>query len=121
MTLSNEQFGVTLHHHEGPISHTITAHTDKGNKAGSLEWDKSSGKIEDIDVHPEARRQGIASHMWDLAHQVAQETGTPAPQHSPERTPEGDAWAKAVGGKLPAVKKCTACGEVGHLASENLC
>jgi GNAT superfamily N-acetyltransferase len=119
MEPTERQFDISLHHHEGPISHTITAHTDKGNKAGSLEWNKSSGKIEDIDVHPEARRQGIASHMWDLAHQVSQETSTPAPRHSPERTPDGDAWAKSVGGRIPEHKVCTACGDTGHLATEH--
>jgi len=119
--LSSKQFHVVLDHHNGELSHTITAYTDRGNNAGSMEWSKSSGQIEDLLVHPEARRQGVASHMWDLAQQVSKEARTPAPQHSPERTPDGDAWAKAVGGKLPAVKICTACGEVGHLANENLC
>lgn len=66
-----------------------------------MEWEKSFGNIEDIYVHPDARRQGIASSMWDLAHQVSKETRTPTPQHSSQRTLEGDEWAKSVGGQLP--------------------
>ena len=99
--LSPSQFNVVLDHHNGEINHTITAYTDRGNNAGSMEWSKSSGQIEDLFVHPEARRQGIASHMWDLAHQVSKEAGTPVPHHSSERTPDGNSWAKSVGGRLP--------------------
>ena len=119
--LNNSQFGYSLSHSEGKYLHQVTARTTDGDFVGTMDWNKRSGRVFDIQVHPDHRRQGLASHMWDLAQQVSKEARTPAPQHSPERTPDGDAWAKAVGGKLPAVKICTACGEVGHLANENLC
>ena len=102
--LSSKQFHVVLDHHNGELSHTITAYTDRGNNAGSMEWSKSSGQIEDLLVHPEARRQGVASHMWDFAKQTAQELGLKEPKHSPTRTKEGDLWAPTVGGELPPNK-----------------
>jgi hypothetical protein len=119
--LSPNQFhqfkGYDLLVNPGDESHNVEAYKEKYGPIGHFEWAADTGKVLDIKVTPEHQRQGLATKMWDLAHN----SGLTKPVHSSERTPEGDAWAKSVGGKLPAVKKCTACGEVGHLASENLC
>lgn len=56
------------------------------------------GVIADVGVDKEHRGKGIATSMWNHAHSLDVE---PKPAHSPSRTPEGDAWAKSVGGKRP--------------------
>lgn len=52
--------------------------------------------VGDIDVHPNFQRRGIATAMWNYA--KAQGFN---PKHSPQRTPEGTAWAKSTGEPLP--------------------
>jgi len=101
--LSGEQF-VSLSHKEGKRLHHITAHDQEGHIVGTMDWNKQSKRVFDISVHPDKQRQGIASHMWDLAHQVSAEMGKPGPKHSPNRTGMGDMWAKSVGGELPPNK-----------------
>ena len=98
--LSPKQF-VSLHHHEGYCMHHIDAYDQDGNMVGSLDWNKRSKRVMNINVSTRLRRQGVASNMWDLANQVAKEKGQVGPQHSFERTDLGDAWAKSVGGRLP--------------------
>ena len=49
-----------------------------------------------VQVDPEVRRQGIAKALWTFA----QEKGL-NPAHSTQRSAEGDAWARSVGGTLP--------------------
>ena len=56
------------------------------------------GEIEDIHVHSAYRRQGIASALYNVSRQMLPYV---KPTHSPERTHAGDAWARAVGGRLP--------------------
>jgi hypothetical protein len=99
--LSKTQF-VSLHHHEGKYLHHIDAHDQDGAMVGSMDWNKRSKRVMNVSVNTRMRRQGLASSMWDLANQVAQEKGQVGPQHSYERTDLGDAWAKSVGGRLPA-------------------
>jgi ribosomal protein S18 acetylase RimI-like enzyme len=101
MSNLNPQQFVSLTHHEGKYLHHIDAHDQDGNMVGSMDWNKRSKRVMNISVSTRLRRQGIASHMWDLANQTAQEKGQVGPQHSYERTDLGDAWAKSVGGRLP--------------------
>lgn len=98
--LSEQQF-VSLTHSEGKYLHHIDAHDQDGNMVGSMDWNKRSKRVTNISVSTRLRRQGIASNMWDLANQTAQEKGQVGPQHSYERTDLGDAWAKSVGGRVP--------------------
>lgn len=70
-----------------------------------MQWRDEDGRIEHISVNNDMRRRGIATAMWNRAHQLAEERGIPAPQHSPQRTPDGDAWAKKVGGNVPRLRK----------------
>jgi len=47
-------------------------------------------------------RQGIATALWNEGHRLASENPKIVkPAHSPDRTDSGDAWARAVGGRLP--------------------
>ena len=98
--LSPKQF-VSLSHTEGKYLHHVDAHDQDGNMVGSMDWNKRSKRVMNVSVSTRLRRQGIASSMWDLAHQVAKEKGQVGPQHSFDRTDLGDAWAKSVGGRLP--------------------
>jgi hypothetical protein len=86
----------------GNESHRLTA--ERGGKyAGHLLW--TSKQIRNIDVAPTMQRQGIATGMWNEGHRLAAENARiPAPKHSADRTTEGDAWARSVGGRLPRRK-----------------
>lgn len=58
----------------------------------------SSGEISWIVVDKEFRRQGIARDLWIYAQDCGWEV-----QHSALRTASGDLWARAMGGRLPAL------------------
>ena len=81
---------------------TVNAYTEEGRHVGRLEWNAHSKRIKDINVHEEYQHQGIASHMWDLAHQASKEEGIKGPKHSTELTYAGSGWAKHVGGDIPS-------------------
>ena len=69
-----------------------------GEDVGQMIWTHRS--IEEIGAMP--RRQGIATAMWQEGHRLAAENARiPKPKHSAQRTTEGDAWARSVGGPLP--------------------
>ena len=72
-------------------------------QVGRLYWnDTDSGPVvSDIHVHPDHRRQGVASELYRRASEFS---GAPL-GHSPERTESGDAWARGVGGSLPGRKE----------------
>jgi GNAT superfamily N-acetyltransferase len=92
----------------------LAVNAQSGEQIGNMTWAaKGSGKIAAIEVDPKFRRQGIATAMWNHANSVSPVT------HGETRTPEGDAWAKSVGGKGLDKKACTTCGDEGHLASEH--
>jgi GNAT superfamily N-acetyltransferase len=79
--------------------HKVAAVRD-GQPLGSMVW--SSRAIQNIEVEPEHQRQGIGRALWNEGHRLAQDNARiPAPKHSTDRTDQGDAWAKAVGGRVP--------------------
>lgn len=60
------------------------------------------GEISSIEIHPEKRRQGLATKLYTFGHDLHNDIDSiPAPQHSEARTESGDAWAKSVGGEVP--------------------
>lgn len=80
-------------------SHRITAESE-GKNVGHLLW--SSQQVRNIAVSPDMQRQGIGTALWNEGHRLASENARiPKPKHSPDRTNEGDAWARSVGGRLP--------------------
>jgi hypothetical protein len=99
---AHEHLGVQFQYHPpemGTGSHRITAQSG-GKYAGHLLW--SSTQVRNIDVAPTMQRQGIGTAMWNEGHRLAAENARiPKPKHSPDRTNEGDAWARSVGGRLP--------------------
>lgn len=96
-------FGQTIYTSHGS-QHGIIARSEKGNELGRLVW--NARRIGNVEVNPENRRQGIATTMYKHAQLLAElNTRIPQPKHSDDRTKSGDAWARAVGGKLPRMKK----------------
>lgn len=71
---------------------------------GWMQWKDSTGEIDHILVNWDSRRKGIATMLWNRAHELAAERGITAPRHSARRSREGNAWAKSVGGDLPRKK-----------------
>jgi ribosomal protein S18 acetylase RimI-like enzyme len=57
---------------------------------------ETDGTIYGIWVKPEHRRKGIATQLWNYATANGYN-----PQHSAERTTDGDAWAKSFNVPLP--------------------
>ena len=56
------------------------------------------GTIQHIEIHPEKRRQGLATKLLKFGHEIHSEIDSiPAPKHSEARTAEGDAWAQKMG------------------------
>ena len=64
------------------------------------------GDVQAVETDPKKRRQGHATELWHAANEHAETTpGVPTPKHSRQRTRAGDAWAKKVGGDVPAVPR----------------
>jgi 8-oxo-dGTP pyrophosphatase MutT (NUDIX family)/GNAT superfamily N-acetyltransferase len=75
---------------------------DKPEPVGWVNWSHKSGEIRNIQVRPEAQRQGLGTELLDRARTIAQNTrGVTPPRHSSERTISGDAWAKSLKERLP--------------------
>ena len=71
-----------------------------GKQIGSIEWFKDDGTVRNIDVDPEHRRKGVATGMWNAAHEFSQNEGLQSPKHdSCEITTPGLSWAESVGGE----------------------
>ena len=86
----------------GSKNHVLQALGADGSPLGGIEWRHSTGEVHNITVSPEARRQGLATSLWTRANEIAEETrGVKQPRHSPQRTNDGDAWARSLGSRLP--------------------
>lgn len=72
---------------------------------GALTWN-DQGEIQGVHVKPQYRRRGVATGMFNAATELANSESEwiPTPEHSPNRTESGDAWAKAVGGVVPPLQ-----------------
>lgn len=99
--LSNLQFN--YEHLWRSNEHVIDAGQDADH--GHLSWDASTGRIAQVFVPESMRRQGIATQLWNKAHEEADKRGLVPPKHSETRTVEGDKWAqKITPGTKPASK-----------------
>ena len=92
-------------HHAGDPAYEKPYYDEKrpeGSQVGLIRWMHTNGNVQSIEVHPDHRRQGLGTELWDRANQVAKDTrGVVAPKHSKERTNEGEAWARSVSPRLP--------------------
>ena len=91
----------------GGAEHRVQAlHAQTNEVMGQMTWwgqdNPVPGEIDKIDVEERFRRQGVATQMLEEARRVSGVDGNvPYPVHSTNRTPEGEAWAKSTGDKLP--------------------
>ena len=90
--------------------HILEATSSKGEFLGSMSWyhnktvpDKAAGPgevihgaVTDVGVLPAHRGQGVAPAIWKEAQGYS-----PPPAHSPSRTPDGEHFARKVGGYRP--------------------
>ena len=83
------------------VTHRIQARLLGAKKpVGSMTW--NSKDVGFIGTQSGFQRLGIATAMWEHGHSLAAENAKiPAPKHSADRTTQGDAWARSVGGRLP--------------------
>ena len=74
---------------------------NKQGTVGYIEWDKDDGETEKIYVGEPYRRKGVASHIWEIATDWANDNKQLPPEHSSRRSKEGEAFAQSVGGYIP--------------------
>lgn len=90
--LSKVQFKYT--HLQGLGEHRIEAGEDAN--AGHLSWAADTGRISEVFVAEDLRRQGIATALLKTAHETAEKKGLVHPEHSDTRTESGDKWVRKV-------------------------
>lgn len=88
------------HYRPGKGYHHVDA-IREGLKAGHIRWSAATGEITSLSVDPGLRRQGIATAMYNHA----KSNYYPPPAHSSARSPEGSAFARSTGDKVPKLKK----------------
>jgi hypothetical protein len=99
--------GVQFRHYPGDSSgfnHNLVAKNSEGQHLGSIKWNGRTGRVNLISVNEDYRGLGVGTSLWERANKLSEMHGTPALQHSNDRTIAGDAWAKKVGGKLTKLK-----------------
>lgn len=93
---AHKSSGLTRSEHEYAM---FEDHNGKPHLVGKMALDKS-GRIQNIEIHPDRRRQGLASKLFEVGQEVHKSISSiPEPTHSEARTKEGDAWARAKGAK----------------------
>lgn len=117
---SFDQYGMGIvHAHDGPAidergetNYTnVVAKMSYGQTTDPSVGHPVAGRVDDIWVHPEYRRAGVASALYDFA-----KDNEPRVHHSSTRTEAGDAWAQSRGA-APATKRVTwEMGVDGHSA-----
>lgn len=92
--LSNLQF----RYEEKPLMHRVSA-VSKEQTIGALEWNKEDGNVKAIMVNPDYRRKGVATSLWDKAHEISNNKKIAKPVHATNATEEGAAWIRGYKGK----------------------
>jgi len=105
MELNKDQFRLTVKPGEEEVApHRVLAH--QGDQpVGFIAWNPSHGEIEDIETHPDFRRQGVATSLYKKATEWSDENGQVAPRHSSIRTQAGHRWAIRVGGEAEPLEQ----------------
>ena len=108
MTRNNADFhGIDFSHlirDDGAI--LISANHPEHGRVGTLElepeWSPSVPKrqVRSLLVKKDFRRKGVATGLWNYAERAGLN-----PEHSPQRTKEGDLWAKSLGTPLPKLTR----------------
>lgn len=78
----------------------VAAKHPKHGYVGELTYHEGTHEVLNVDVPPEHQRKGVATAMWNAARSQGIDL-----QHSATRTPEGDVWARSIGGPLPSQQR----------------
>lgn len=89
---------------KGDVSHKIwvvgRANPDTYlSDAANIMWQNPGGKVEGILVADPWQRQGLATRLWELATELAEQQGIDKPKHSDTQLADGAAWAASLGEK----------------------
>lgn len=68
---------------------------------GFLTWHPETGEVSGVKTHPKYLGRGVATQLWQRAHEVSAEHGLRAPEHSTLQFPDGAEWAKKVDANPP--------------------
>jgi len=96
----------TVYYHHGSMGfgrheHNYMMHDADDHQVGVMGLN-DEGKIMQIETHPELRRQGLATKLYNFAKDVNKDVSSiPRPKHSSSRTELGDAWARGVSKNVP--------------------
>lgn len=84
----------------GGGDHKLEAHLPDehgyAQNVGHIQWSPWDGVVTIVKTHPSHERKGIASALWQRAHEISAKRGLPLPQHSDLRTPAGIGWSQKV-------------------------
>jgi hypothetical protein len=94
--MSKETFGNSTVLRTHPLN-------DKTKELGSLSFSSKTGRIHSVSTKKEHQGKGIATGLYVQANRTVLPEGTSL-SHSSNRTDQGDAWAKSVGGDIPMRK-----------------
>lgn len=67
---------------------------DDPARVGEMSWYPKTGEVAHVWVRNDHRRRGIGSAMWNYGVQAATEQGHKLPEHSPNQSDAGSAWAQ---------------------------
>jgi len=104
MGANNADFHVETHFIPGKSSHKVVAvNRSTREEVGYLTVANPDGPLHssdvmDIHVDEEHRRKGVGTKMWNHMYDEMYDRHGVAPEHDwKQMTPEGEAWARAVG------------------------
>jgi GNAT superfamily N-acetyltransferase len=102
---STDELGThDIHYHHGSMGfgtaeHNFAMHDSESQFVATMGLGHD-GEIKHIEVHPDLRRQGLATKLYKFGQEIHETIHTiPAPEHSVARTAAGNAWAKSASGE----------------------
>jgi uncharacterized C2H2 Zn-finger protein len=107
-TTTDELGAHQIHYHHGSMGFGTSAHNysmhEGDDFVGTMGLDHK-GVIQHIEIHPEKRRQGLATKLYKFGHEINEDIPSiPSPKHSESRTASGNEWATKVGGEVPKAR-----------------
>ena len=100
---ASDHLGLQFSYRDMGNDHSIVGtDPETGHPRANLDWSKNGGQrfglrvqpgeVTYLHVHSSMTRQGIGTHMWNMAKSV-----DPGIRHSSNQTEDGAAWARSVG------------------------
>lgn len=90
---ASDHLGPQFYHYKrgkNPGYNAVVAADNSGKVRGHISWGPNDNRVQGVWVDPGARRQGIATGLWQHASSMGAE-------HHTDRTDAGDAWAQSLG------------------------